>query len=156
MDERRGGTAKAFRRPWTKSLGASCLILSAALLSACADDVQLLAISQSQRCALPPRYVATLRAMSPKQRQAHEPLTPLQPSYPDKAAFKQAEGCALVRFTVAADGSAQHVTVISEYPPDSGFGEALARAVSEAKYRGPDHKPRYQHTDFLLAGGLGR
>ena len=151
MGEKCGGTAKAFRRT-----GTLCLILAASLLSACSQSVQLLAVNEARRCALPPQYAARLHAMSAKQRQAHEPLAPLHLIYPDKAAFRQAEGCALVRFTVAADGSAQHVTVMSEYPPDTGFGKALARAVSAARYRGPDPKPRYQHTDFLMAGGLGK
>ncbi len=148
MDDRCGGTAKAFRRA-----GTVCLLLTVALLSACATDVQPLALQQARRCALPWRYNAALSAMSSRQRAALEPLTPLQPEFPSKAAFQMAEGCALVRFTVGPGGVPRHIVVVGEYPAGAGFGEALTDAVSKARFRGPDSRVHYQKTDFLMAGG---
>lgn len=66
--------------------------------------------------------------------QEPSPARRVSPKYPKRAQEREKEGSAIVRFTIAVDGSVKNVQLVQENPGGYGFGEAAVKAVGQWKY----------------------
>lgn len=50
---------------------------------------------------------------------------------------KHVGGCAAVVFQLTRDGKATNISVLREFPPDYGYGEAVSKAIRESRFAPP-------------------
>jgi len=77
----------------------------------------------------------------------YSPIEVASPVYPKRAASRGIEGYAIVRFTLASDGSKENIQVV-ESNPQRVFDRAAIQAVEETRYE-PCHE---NGTPMAIAG----
>jgi bla regulator protein blaR1 len=127
-----GFTPSAAPRPWRRALIAAALLPAVAAAAA----LQFTPVRAAQAAT---RLIAAQGALEP--RVTHWPLDLLAQYYPSRAKRTGVDGEVRIAVTLDASGQVTHTRVLTEEPPNMGFGPAAAAVAWQMQYSNPTGRP---------------